>query len=107
MAADYVELSIGATRDTIIMSRMSSKANDTLRQDSRLITNGLDEADILSFISSLIDQNSGLASKLEQIDTLMKLAEEQAETARAEAERIITEAKQIAERSTQEKVSIA
>ena len=89
------------------MSGMSSKANDTPRQDPRLITNGLDEADILSFISSLIDQNSDLASKLEQIDTLMKLAEEQAETARAEAERIITEAKQIAERSAQEKVSIA
>jgi len=89
------------------MSEMSSKANDTPRQDPKLVTNDLDQADVFLFISSLIDQNSDLASKLEQIDTLMKLAEEQAETARAEAERIIAEAKQIAEQSAQEKVSIA
>ena len=89
------------------MSRMSGEANDTPRQDPELITNDLDQADVLLFISSLIDQNSDLMSKLEQIDTLMKLAEEQAETARAEAGRIIAEAKQIAEQSAQEKVSIA
>lgn len=89
------------------MPGMNGWSYDAPGQEPKLITNGLDEADILSFISSLIDQNSDLASKLEQIDTLMKLAEEQAETARAEAERIITEAKQIAERSAQEKVSIA
>ena len=89
------------------MSKMSGEASNTPRQDPQLITNDLDQANVLLFISSLIDQNSDLAGKLEQIDTLMKLAEEQAETARAEAERIITEAKQIAERSAQEKVSIA
>jgi vacuolar-type H+-ATPase subunit H len=89
------------------MSKMSGEASNTPRQDPELITNDLDQADVLLFISSLIDQNSDLASKLEQIDTLMKLAEEQAETARAEAERIITEAKQIAERRAQEKVLIA
>ena len=107
MAADYVELSIGATGNTIIMSKMSGEASNTPRQDPELITNDLDQADVLLFISSLIDQNSNLAGKLEQIDTLMKLAEEQAETARAEAGRIIAEAKQKAERSAQEKVSIA
>jgi cell division septum initiation protein DivIVA len=89
------------------MSKMSGEASNTPRQDPQLITNDLDQADVLLFISSLIDQNSDLAGKLERIDTLMKLAEEQAETARAEAERIITEAKQIAEQSAQEKVSIA
>jgi len=89
------------------MSGMSGEASNIPRQDPQLITNDLDQADVFLFISSLIDQNSDLAGKLEQIDTLMKLAEEQAETARAEAERIIAEAKQIAERSAQEKVSIA
>jgi cell division septum initiation protein DivIVA len=86
---------------------MSSEANDTPRQAPKLITNDLDQADVFLFISSLIDQNSDLARKLEQIDTLMKLTQEQVETARAEAGRIITEAKQIAEQSAQEKVSIA
>jgi cell division septum initiation protein DivIVA len=89
------------------MSGMSGEANYSPRQDPKLITNDLDQADVFLFISSLIDQNSDLAGKLEQIDTLMKLAQEQAEMARAEAGRIIAEAKQIAERSAQEKVSIA
>jgi vacuolar-type H+-ATPase subunit H len=89
------------------MSKMSGEASNTPRQDPQLITNDLDQADVLIFISSLIDQNSDLAGKLERIDTLMKLAEEQVETTRAEAGRIITEAKQIAEQSAQEKVSIA
>jgi cell division septum initiation protein DivIVA len=86
---------------------MNSQSDDVPGQDPELITNGLDDADVLSFINSLIDQNSDLAGKLEQIDTLMKLAEEQARTARAEAERIIIEAKQMAEQSAQEKASIA
>jgi cell division septum initiation protein DivIVA len=86
---------------------MNGQSNDVPGQDPELIMNGLGDPDILSFINSLIDQNSDLAGKLEQIDTLMKLAEEQAETARAEADRIITEAKQMAEQSAQEKVSKA
>ena len=60
------------------MPIMNGQSNDVPGQDPELITNGLDDADMLSFINSLIDQNSDLAGKLEQIDTLMKLAEEQA-----------------------------
>jgi cell division septum initiation protein DivIVA len=86
---------------------INRQPDDVPGQDHELTTNGLNDADILSFINSLIDQNSDLASKLEQIDTLMKLAGEQSETARAEAERIIIEAKQIAEQNAQEKVSTA
>ena len=89
------------------MPMTNSRSNHVPGQDPELITNGLDDADILSFINSLIDQNSDLAGKLEQIDTLMKLAEEQSGTARAEAERIIAEAKQMAEQTAQEKASIA
>ena len=89
------------------MTIINSQSNNVPGQDPELITNGLDDADILSFINSLIDQNSDLAGKLEQIDTLMKLAEEQTGTARAEAGRIIAEAKQMAEQSAQEKVSTA
>jgi cell division septum initiation protein DivIVA len=107
LAADYVELPIEATGDTINMSTMNDQSNEAAGQEPKLITNGLDEADIIAFISSLIDQNSDLAKKFEQIDALMKLAEEQVETARAEAEKIITEAKQIAEKTSQEKLLIA
>jgi len=85
----------------------NSRSNDVPGQDPELTTNGLNDADTLSFINSLIDQNSELASKLQQIDTIRKRAEHQSETARAEAEKIISEAKQIAEQSAQEKVSTA
>jgi cell division septum initiation protein DivIVA len=107
LAVDYVELPIEVTRETIIMSTMNGQSHEAAGQDPKLITNGLDDADILAFISSLIDQNSDLAKKFEQIDALMKLAEEQVQTARAEAEKIITEANQIAEKTSQEKVSTA
>jgi cell division septum initiation protein DivIVA len=86
---------------------INSQSNDVPGQDPELPANGLNNADILSFISSLIDQNSDLVRKFEQIDVLMKLAEGQVETARAEAEKIITEAKQTAEQTSQEKVSTA
>jgi vacuolar-type H+-ATPase subunit H len=76
-------------------------------QDFELIRSKLGDPDVLSFINSLIDQNSNLASKLEQIDALKKLAEEQVGIARAEVERIIEEAKQIAEKNAQEKLSVA
>ena len=89
------------------MSITNSQSNDVPGQDPELARIRLGDPDILSFINSLIDQNSDLASKLEQIDTLMKLAREQVETAKAEAERIIAEAKQTAEQSTQEKLSTA
>ena len=89
------------------MPIINSGSNDIPGEDPELTTNGLNDSDTFSFINSLIDQNSYLASKLEQIDTLMKRAAEQSETARAEGERIISEAKQTAEQSAQEKVSTA
>ena len=89
------------------MTIINSQSNNVPGQDPELNTNGLNDADILSFINSLIDQNSDLAGKLEQIDSLTKLAEAQSEIARAEAARIITEAKQMAEQSAHEKVSTA
>jgi len=107
VGAEHVELPIEATRETIIVTITNGRSNNAPGQNPESITNGPDDADILSFINSLIDQNSDLAGKLEQIDTLMKLAEEQSGTARAEAERIIAEAKQMAEQTAQEKASIA
>lgn len=86
------------------MSITNDRSQNVPRQDFESIKKGLSDPDVLTFINSLIEQNSDLANKLEQTDTLRKLAEERAKTARTEAERIIAEAKQIAE-STQEKLS--
>jgi len=85
----------------------NDRSNDISGPDPDLTANGPNDADILSFIKNLIDQNSDLAGQLEQIDSLMKLVGEQSEAARAEAERIIAEAKQMAEQSAHEKVSTA
>jgi vacuolar-type H+-ATPase subunit H len=86
---------------------MNDRSNDGPGQDFESIRNKLGDPDVLSFINSLIDQNSNLASKLGQIDALKKRAEEQVGIARAEVERIIEEAEQIAEKSAQEKLSVA
>ena len=79
------------------MSTSKRQPDNIREQDPELTNNSLNDADTLSFINSLIDQNSELAFKLQQVDALKKLAEDQSETARAEAEKIISEAKQIIE----------
>jgi vacuolar-type H+-ATPase subunit H len=61
------------------------------------VKNGLDEAEVFSFIGGLIDQNNALARKLENLNALNKLAESSviqaeqlAETIKKEAERAAT-----------------
>ncbi len=44
-------------------------------QRFRIVKNGLDEAEVSSFISSLVQQNNELASKVEHLSALTKLAE--------------------------------
>jgi vacuolar-type H+-ATPase subunit H len=103
----------------------------------KIVKNGLDEAEVFSFIGGLIDQNNALASKLEHLDSLTKLAErtvieankqaqitkkeaeEQAnartasiiadaeEKARRELERITLEYEQKAQQTLQEKIAAA
>jgi F0F1-type ATP synthase membrane subunit b/b' len=72
------------------------------------------DPDTLHFISSLIDQNSELASKLKHVESLLKIATQsvneakrQLATAKAEAERIIAEANQTAAEVAKEKLSSA
>ena len=89
------------------MPMTNSGSNDIPGEDHESTTNGLNDSDTLSFINSLIEQNSELAGKIQQIDTLMKRASEQVEIARAESDKIISKAQQIAEQSAQEKVSTA
>jgi F0F1-type ATP synthase membrane subunit b/b' len=96
------------------MSTTYDPIEDKGNQSPSLFGNGLDESDVLLFINSLMEQNSELAEKLEQAESLAKLAMEgaqdapqQAESAKAEADRIITEAKRTAESYARERVASA
>lgn len=96
------------------MSTTYEPIRDNGKQNLGLFGNGLDESDVLLFISSLMEQNSELAGKLEQAESLIELvmkgasdATQQLESARAEADRIIAEARQIADSNAGEKISSA
>ena len=103
----------------------------------KIVKNGLDEAEVSVFISALSQQNNELASKLEHLSALTKLAEstvveaenqaksivvqagEEAkaeaagiiaaaeEQAKSEADRIIAESKQRAENVAQTRIALA
>ncbi len=76
-----------------IMLASNDPIRDNIEQTPRPSGNGQDDPSVLFFINSLIEQNSELAGKLEQIDSLLKLAEEgvlevtpRIESVRAEAD---------------------
>jgi vacuolar-type H+-ATPase subunit H len=121
----------------IIMKSTSDKLKEIGGQRFRIVKNGLDEAEVSSFISSLVQRSNELASKMEHLSALTKLAEntvveaenqarsvkvqaeEEAkaqaasiiaaagEQAKLEADKIIAESKQRAEEVAQEKVTSA
>ena len=55
------------------MDTSEYNARDLWGRKFKIVKNGLDEAEVLSFIGGLIDQNNALASKLEHLDSLTKL----------------------------------
>ena len=57
------------------MDTSDSKIRELWGRKFKIVKNGLDEAEVFSFIGGLIDQNNALASKLEHLDSLTKLAE--------------------------------
>ena len=57
------------------MDTSDSKIREIWGRKFKIVKNGLDEAEVFSFIGGLIDQNNALASKLEHLDSLTKLAE--------------------------------
>ena len=96
------------------MSTIYEPIKDNGKQNLSLFGNGLDESDVLLFISSLMEQNSELAGKLEQAESLLELAMKGAsdatqpiDSARAEADRIIAEAKKTADSNAGGKSSSA
>jgi vacuolar-type H+-ATPase subunit E/Vma4 len=119
------------------MDTSDSKMKELWGRKFKIVKNGLDEAEVFSFIGGLIDQNNALTSKLEHLDSLTKLAErtiieanKQAQTFKKEAEekanagaasiiaeaeekakreidRITSEAEQKAKQSAAEKITAA
>jgi vacuolar-type H+-ATPase subunit H len=121
----------------IIMQSTSDKLKEMGGQRFRIVKNGLDEAEVFSFISTLTQQNNELTNKVEHLSALIKLAEstvveagkqaksikieaeEEAkaqaasiiataeEQAKSEADKIIAESKQRAEEVAQTRVALA
>ena len=119
------------------MDTSDSKIRQIWGRKFKIVKNGLDEAEVFSFIGGLIDQNNALASKLEHLDSLTKLAErtvieankqaqsikkegeekanasaasiiaEAEEKARKEIDRITSEGERKARQSAQEKIAAA
>jgi len=76
------------------MNTSDSKTKEIWGRKFKIVKNGLDEAEVFSFVGGLIDQNNALASKLEQLDSLRKLAESTVIEANKQAESIIREAEE-------------
>ncbi len=119
------------------MDTSDSKIRELWGRKFKIVKNGLDEAEVFSFIGGLIDQNNALASKLEHLDSLTKLAErtvieankqaqstkkegeekanagaasiiaEAEEKARKEIDRITSDGERKARQSAQEKIAAA
>ena len=68
----------------------ASKGNESelWQRKFKIVKKGLDQAQVFSFVSNLIDQNKELTSKLEHIDSLKKLAEKTVIEADKHAQRI-------------------
>jgi vacuolar-type H+-ATPase subunit H len=116
---------------------MADKVREIWGQRFKIVKNGLDEAEVSSFISELIQKNNELVNKMEHLGVLTKLAEstvveaekeansikmkaeEEAnaqaagivaaaeEQAELEAERIIAESRQRTEEVVQTRVALA
>jgi len=81
------------------MDTSDGKIREIWGRKFKVVKNGLDEAEVFSFIGGLIDQNNALASKLEHLDSLTKLAERTVIEANKQAQSIKKEAEEKANAS--------
>ena len=70
------------------MDTSNDDVSDLLKKKFKIVKDGLDQDEVFSFISNLMDQNNELAAKLEHIDSLKKLAEKTVIEADKQAENI-------------------
>ncbi len=78
------------------MATKNGKVKEIWGRQFSIVKNGLNEAEVFSFISRLIDQNNALSDKLEHVDSLKKLAEKAVIQATQQAESIKREAAEAA-----------
>ena len=89
------------------MAVKNGKIKEIWGRQFNIVKNGLDEAEVFSFISRLIEQNADLSRKLEHIDSLKKLAEKAVIQAAKQAQRIKSEAQEQASEEVETVVSQA
>jgi vacuolar-type H+-ATPase subunit H len=70
------------------MDTSNGKSKEARRPKFKTVKNGLDEAEVFSYINELVEQNKNLSNKLEHIDSLIRLAERTVIEADNESERI-------------------
>src|SRR4030043_947406 len=73
------------------MDTSDSRAKEIWGKKFKIVKNGLDEGEVSSFVTSLIEQNKDLTIKLEHVDTLKKLAEKTVIEAERQAKEIKAE----------------
>ena len=115
-------LTMKTTKETTITRKKNDQQKELFGRTFRIVKNGLDEEEIVSFLARLIEQNTELVAKLEQLDSLKKLAENTVIEAQNEAKRIkfgieqdakemasamISEAKAAAEKNAKKKIEEA
>ena len=81
-------------KETTIAKKKNGQQKELFGRTFKIVKNGLDEDEIVGFLSGLIEQNTDLVAKLEQLDSLKKLAENTVIEAQNEAERIRSEIEQ-------------
>jgi len=94
-------------RDEAAMMLKNGKIKEIWGRQFRIVKNGLDEVEVFSFISRLIEQNADLSSRLEHVDSLKKLAEKAVIQAARQAQRIREEALEKANEEAESIVSLA
>ena len=94
-------------RDGDTMQTKNGKVRELWGRKFRIIKNGLDEREVFSFISSLIDQNNEYARKQEHLDSLIRLAENTVIEADKQAESIKIEAEEEASEKAKEIINQA
>jgi len=106
-------------KETTIARKKNGQQKELFGRTFKIVKNGLDEDEIVSFLVGLIEQNTELVAKLENLDSLKKLAENAVIEAQNEAEcikleieqnakdmasAIIAEAKEVAEKNAKERI---
>ncbi len=81
-------------KEETITRKKTVQQKELFGRTFKIVKNGLDEDEIVSFLGGLIQENTDLVARLENLDSLKKLAENAVIEAQNEAERIRSEIEQ-------------